>query len=233
MPEPRGVLVTRPEPGAAETADRLAALGWEPVLAPMLSIAPRAPRLPPPDAVQAILVASGNALACVPASHLRLPLLAVGDATAARAKAAGFAAVESADGEATDLAALAARLCDPAGLPLLTLAGEGHGLPLAEMLRGAGFAVLRRVAYASAPATSLPEAARAALEHGALAAAMFFSSKAARAFVALAQDAPGSLRDMHALAIGRTAAVALGALPWRSVRTARRPTQDEMIALLQ
>ena len=36
------VLVTRPEPGAAETARRVAALGWRPVLAPALVLAPRA-----------------------------------------------------------------------------------------------------------------------------------------------------------------------------------------------
>ena len=38
---PPGVLVTRPEPGAAETARRVAALGWRPILAPALVLAPR------------------------------------------------------------------------------------------------------------------------------------------------------------------------------------------------
>ncbi|MDB5369895.1 MAG: uroporphyrinogen synthase, partial [Roseomonas sp.] len=39
-----GVLVTRPEPGAVETATAVAALGWRPILAPALVLAP----LPPP-----------------------------------------------------------------------------------------------------------------------------------------------------------------------------------------
>lgn len=232
MPDPKGVLVTRPEPGASETAARLDALGWAPVIAPMLEIEARTPRLPPPGAVQAVLAASGNAVLRVPESHHGLPMLAVGDATAARARAAGFARVDSADGDAEDLARLASQLCDPTGGPLLVLAGERHGLPLVRMLRAAGFSVVRRVAYASAPARTLPDGARAALAEGSLAAAMFFSGKAARAFVALAHDNPGSVRHTHALAIGRGAGVALEAMPWRSVRIARRPTQDEMFGLL-
>ncbi len=198
----------------------------------MLDIELRLPRLPPPDAVQAVLAASGNAVASIPASHLGLRLLAVGDATAARGRAAGFRRVDSADGDAADLARLACLSCDQDGKPLLVLAGARHGAPLVAMLRQGGFSVIRRVAYASGPARRLPEAARAALGEGTLAAAMFFSGKAARAFVALAGDSSEAVRATHALAIGRTAGVALEALPWRSIRIASRPNQDEMFRLL-
>ncbi|MBS0990165.1 uroporphyrinogen-III synthase, partial [Acetobacter okinawensis] len=40
MPVPRGVIITRPEPGLGETASAVAGLGWEPVLAPALHIRP-------------------------------------------------------------------------------------------------------------------------------------------------------------------------------------------------
>ncbi|WP_392354638.1 hypothetical protein V8F63_04600 [Brevundimonas sp. LF-1] len=36
----RRVWVTRAEPGAARTADRLTALGFEPVVVPLLTLAP-------------------------------------------------------------------------------------------------------------------------------------------------------------------------------------------------
>ena len=42
-----GCLVTRPEPGAAETAALVAALGWRPVLAPALLLEPCRAPLPP------------------------------------------------------------------------------------------------------------------------------------------------------------------------------------------
>ena len=64
-----GVLITRPEPGASETAARVNALGLRPIVAPLLTIR----TLPRPAAatvrVQAILVTSGNAIpACRPAT---------------------------------------------------------------------------------------------------------------------------------------------------------------------
>ena len=42
-----GVLITRPEPGASETAARVAALGYRPVVAPLLEIRTAARDLPP------------------------------------------------------------------------------------------------------------------------------------------------------------------------------------------
>src|SRR5690348_946173 len=87
----RGILITRPEPGASETAGRVAMLGYQPVLAPVLTVQSRGVSLPPAERVQAILVTSGNAIPLLPDTHRHLPLLAVGEATAARACAAGFA----------------------------------------------------------------------------------------------------------------------------------------------
>ena len=50
------ILITRPEPGGSETATLVAALGWVPVLAPALVLAPRPPRALP--AAQAVLLTS-------------------------------------------------------------------------------------------------------------------------------------------------------------------------------
>src|SRR6185437_14679666 len=60
-PSRRGVLITRPEPGAAETAGRIAALGLAPVVAPVAIVQPMPAELPDPQNLQAVLVASGNA----------------------------------------------------------------------------------------------------------------------------------------------------------------------------
>ncbi|MDA8251716.1 MAG: uroporphyrinogen-III synthase, partial [Rhodospirillales bacterium] len=117
--------MTRPQPGASETAARLRALGRDAVLAPMLAIRPRPLSLA--FRPQAVLVTSGNAIAALPAALHALPLLAVGDATAARAAAAGFGDVHSAGRDATALAALAARLCRPQAGPLLLASGAGQG----------------------------------------------------------------------------------------------------------
>jgi uroporphyrinogen-III synthase len=42
-----------------------------------------------------------------------------------------------------------------------------------------------------------------------------------------------AVAGVEAISIGRPAAVALEALPWRDVRVAARPNQDEMLTLLR
>jgi uroporphyrinogen-III synthase len=226
------VLVTRPQPGAAETARRLAGMGRTPLVAPVIEIVPLAARLPPPGQVQAVLATSGNAIAAL-AGHCGLPLLAVGDATAAKGRARGFTRVHSAGRDAHALAELAARVCDPAGLPLLLASQQGQGRGLVRSLRAAGFTVLHRSAYAARPVADLPEPARTALCGRAVSAALFFSPATARAFVSLAATLPAELfAGVDSLAISPAAAAALAPLPWQRVRVAAAPNQDELLGLL-
>lgn len=228
------MLVTRPEPGATETASRLSGMGFSPVVAPCLVIQPRPASLPSADRVQAVLAASRNAVAGLPPAFCATMLLAVGDATASAARHAGFTCIESAAGDAAALAALAARCCNPGGLPLLLAAGAGQGGTLAADLRARGFRVLRRAVYEAAPATELPSPALDALAGGAICAALFLSGDTARAFAhVLPPGLRPALAGMEALAISPRAAAPLRALPWRHVRVALRPTQEEVLALLR
>jgi uroporphyrinogen-III synthase len=236
LPDPvrDSVLITRPQPGADETAARVAALGWRPVVAPLLEIRRLNGSLPMATSIQAVLVASGNALPGLARRYRRRPLLAVGDATAARARAAGFTQVWSAGADAAALAALAGRRCDPAGAPLLLAAGRGQSLVLATALRSRGFRVIRRTVYASVPVATLPAPAANTLRSGRLRAILFFSAETARQFARLLTRA--GLREpvtsVDACAIGAAAAAAIEGLPWRRVRRAAQPTQDAMLALL-
>lgn len=225
---PERVLVTRPEGQAAATARLLAARGFAPVLAPALVIATRT--LHAPGGAQAVLVTSANAIPALPTKLRRLPLLAVGDATAARAREAGFAEFASAGRDAAALAALAIRRLDPGAGPLLLAAGTGQGAALAASLRGAGFRVVRRVAYAARPAASLPDAARAALAGGRIRHALFFSPASAAAGVRLLRGLPTA--GITALAISPATAAALSPLKWATIRVASSPDQEALLALL-
>lgn len=223
-------MVTRPEPGASETARRLRALHRDPIIAPLLHIRPLA--LAPFGKVGAVLITSGNAVPFLPASLHGVPLLAVGHATADRARAAGFMEVASADGDAAALAELTRRTCPP-GAALLFATARGQGAPLAAALRAHGFAVHRRAVYAARPAARMPPAATRALRNGSLAAALFLSAETARAFVRLLPPPlHPALAAVDALAIGQPAADALCVLPWRRVRVSAKPTQDSLLALL-
>jgi uroporphyrinogen-III synthase len=228
------VLVTRPEPGAAETALRVAALGLVPISAPVLAIVHLPARLPPADRLQAVLVTSANALPALGPGLHDLKLLAVGDATAARARAAGFARVASAGRNAEALAALAIRCCAPARGALLLPTARGEGVELTRMLREAGFTVQRRTVYAAVPQESLPAAAAEALSQGAVGAALFFSPATARGFTKLLLAAMPArcLNTVDALALSPAVAAPLASLPWRRIRVAEQPTQDALLTLL-
>jgi uroporphyrinogen-III synthase len=234
-PDRSSVLVTRPEPGASETAARITALGLRPIVAPLLMIAQRHATLPPSARVQAIVATSRNAIPALPASHRHLPLFAVGAATARRARAAGFEEVTSADASAEALAVLLAEACDPLAGPLLLVTGQDQGTALAANLRARGFRVVRRVVYAAVPATILPELIHRAFAAGILSSALFFSADTAKTCVRLLQAArlDHTVATVDALAIGQSTVVALQPLPWRRIRVAAQPNQDAMLALLR
>ncbi len=219
------ILVTRPEPGASATAARLVAMGHEPVLAPCLAITPRRARLPEHPA--ALIVTSGQAVPALPEALHNVPVFCVGDATAGKLRAAGFARVESASGDAGDLCRLISARQVP-GLHVMAV-GERHGQALARRLRAAGILVARRAVYAARAARALPEAARAALAGGEIGAALFYSAESARAFISLK---PLGTETMTACALSPAVAAALGGLPWREIRAALAPTEADLMALL-
>ncbi len=223
------MLITRPVGEAEGMAARIGALGYRPVIAPLLEIQRRGVAMP--EGVQAILVTSGNALAGVPV--VGLPVLAVGDATAARARGMGFARVESAGRDAAALAALAVRLLDPRGGALLLASGAGQGLALAADLRARGFRVARRVCYKARAVRQFPHVAREALGAGDLHAALFLSAETAAVFVRLLPpELHQNLSSVTALVIGQNAADLLEPLPWLRICRAQNPNLDDVLALI-
>lgn len=236
LPDPsKGVvLITRPAAGAIETAKRVAALGFKPLVAPVLETALAPTQLPEPARLQAVILTSANAVPCLSAAYFHLPVFAVGAATAAAAREAGFTRVTNAAGNATDLAALVARLCEP-GLGSLLFPGAATlAVDIAKPLRAAGFRVVRRIVYRTSPIAALTQQAREALVSGGVRAALFFSPASARSFVALvtASLPTTCLATVDAVAISAAVASALVPLPWRHIRVASLPNQDAMLALL-
>ena len=232
MPETprRGVLITRPAADAAETATLVAALGFDPVIAPVMRLSQRS--IAPHGRFDAIVTTSRNAIAAVPDRLKTLPLLAVGSATASRARQAGFATILDAQGDAAALAGLAQRRLDP-GSRVLFAHGFRQGDALADALAASGFAVIRACAYDVTPARRLPLPAVTALDTGTLGAALFLSAETAAAFVRLLPPRlHTALAGVSALTIGPRAAEVLAPLPWRDVQVSLKPTLDGVLALL-
>ena len=138
-------LVTRPREEAEALAAALAARGVAALIEPLMEVHFHAAATLDLAGVQAVLCTSANGVRALAraSGERRLPLLAVGDATAARARAEGFAAVASAGGDAADLARLAAARLDPRKGRLLHVCGSAVAGDLAGDLRARGFAVER------------------------------------------------------------------------------------------
>lgn len=186
------LLVTRPEEGGERSAAALRARGHDVLLAPLLRIEPLADvdlGAPPFDA---ILLSSANAARAI-ANHPRMselktvPVLAVGQQTAEAARAAGFADVQSADGDARKLSAFAAARFAGSRSALLYLAGDERARDIAGELPALS---VRTVAvYRAVKAAQLPSSVQAALAAGRLDGVLHFSLRSAEAYIACAQAA--------------------------------------------
>ncbi len=104
------LIVTRPEPAASITANKLQALGHEVAVSPVLEIVATETKMPNDD-FSMIIITSANALRVLEKqgfdqSLLDFPLYVVGDKTAKKARDLGFSDVHSAAGNAKNLAEL-------------------------------------------------------------------------------------------------------------------------------
>jgi uroporphyrinogen-III synthase len=229
---PMKILVTRPRAEGEEIAARLAEMGHQALLAPLLE--PRFFEGPEPvlDDVQAILATSANGVRALIRRTPRrdVPVFAVGPQTAEEAVKAGFVEVRNADGDAVALAEAASRWARPEAV-LLHVCGEDAPGTLADALTARGFAVRRTVLYAMTAAKDLPHQARTALAEGRLDAVMFFSPRTARLFLTLAQGLP--LAGLTAFCISPATAGALASGIFAQVRVAERPNQAAMLTLLK
>lgn len=229
------VLITRPAEDAAPLAGRLAALGIAALIEPMLAI--RLIAGPPPDleGVQALLITSANGVRALAARSAQrgVVVFAVGDASAAAARAEGFVRIESAAGDVESLGRLVRARLDPSGGALLHVAGAEVAGALADDLRAAGFDYRRTVLYRAATADRLSPAAAAALAEGSIAAVLLYSPRTAAALVRLIEAAglAAACARIDALCLSGAVARAAAGLAWRSMRTATRPDQDALIAL--
>jgi uroporphyrinogen-III synthase len=217
------VAITRAEPEADRTAERVRARGAVAIVAPLLTIVPCAYDTNT-EGAQAILFTSSNGVRAFPdirGARDRV-VLTVGDATAEAAREAGFSNVRSADGDVGALAALARAELDPAKGKLIHIAGDHVAGDLGGELRAAGFSVERRLAYASVAASVLPEALRTSLN-----IVLFHSARAAETFLAL--GAPNAAQ-LTAGCLSAAIAEAAAKTSWNRIVIAPQPREDDLLA---
>jgi uroporphyrinogen-III synthase len=216
------IAITRAEPEASATAARIAALGGEPIVAPLLEITPLAFNADL-TGVQALLFTSANgvrALATV-CTQRNVHVLCVGDATAGAAHGAGFSNVTSADGDSHALADLAASLLDPNAGSALHISGREMAGDLVADLAAKGIPAERRVAYAAEIVDNLPPGLQNPSDF-----ILFHSARAAQAYIAL--GAPYAA-DMVAACLSQQVARAASGAAFKRIIVAPRPREDALL----
>jgi uroporphyrinogen-III synthase len=230
------LLLTRPREDSEPLAARLAEMGHEALIEPLLIVRALENVAIDVAGVQAILLTSANgarALADRPVDRA-IPVLAVGDATAAAARAVGFTDIVSAGGRAEDLATLAATRLRAGNGPVLHVTGRHVAGDLAGRLEAAGFVMRRAVLYQAEAVPAFSESCKSALKSGSLDGALLFSPRTARIFagliVAEALDTASGRLDIYALS--QAVADAVNGPAWRRILVAARPTQEDLLDLL-
>ena len=226
------LLVTRPEPDGERTAAALRARGHDVTVAPLL-------RLQAVDftlteaAYGGVVLTSANAARAVARHPQRakltsLPAFAVGRRTAQAARAVGFGAVHSADGDKNDLVALLRARFGAGHRPLLYLAGEHRAGDLAAC----GVPVETAVVYRAVEVERFPPAAAAAL--GTLDGVLHFSPRSAETYLACAARTgvlDRALTPVH-YCLSRQVAAPLAAAGAAAIRIAPRPQEAALIDLV-
>lgn len=227
------ILVTRPLEDGEQIAEKLRAMGHQPLLAPLLSTDFHDGPEPDFTGIQAILASSANGIRALIRGTTRrdLPIFAVGPQTAEEAQKAGFAVVKNANGDAVALAHATMRWALPEAGELLHVCGEEAPGTLGETLTAHGFTVQRCALYAVHPASRLPPETEAALKQQQVNGALFFSPRSARVFCDLAAGLP--LAAITAYCISPVTARALEGRGFGRVAAAGAPNQAALLALLE
>ena len=215
----RALLILRPQPGAARSAERARALGLEPVTAPLFTVRPIAWN-PSDAALDAVMLTSANAArhgGAGLAPFLAFPCYAVGESSAAAARAAGFRDVRTGPADAAALLDLMAadgvrRVLHLAGRDRLDL---GHPAVAVDAV----------AVYAADARESLPAEAEAAIARDAL--VLLHSPRAAALFAGLA----GARRAQIRIAAISPAAAAAAGPGWAAVAVAPRPRDEALLEL--
>ncbi len=218
----RSLIILRPIEGARETAEKAKKMGLSTIVDPLFEIEPIAWEAPPASQFDALMLTSANAVKYAGSALekcRKLPVLAVGKATARIARQSGLDVAEPGGGGAEELLRSL-----PSGRyrKILRLTGKDH---VKTTISGCEL-VLRRVYQARA--LPLGEKARAELREGHV--VLLYSVRAAKTLVQ-EMDRLGidrSANDIAALSPNIAEAAGDG---WKTVQAAKRPTDDALLSL--
>jgi uroporphyrinogen-III synthase len=234
----RSVLVTRPQPAADEFAEKLRREGFYVYLAPLMEYVEIMAEMNDLARYQALVFTSAYTVQIFSrrSPERQLPVLAVGDATAATAGKAGFALVYSANGDSDDVAELIRAKASELSLKkILHPCSEDTPGDIEAAAGRFGVKVVRRPVYKANFINRLPDDVLRALHLNAIDAVTLFSARTAANFVNIMKqkDLSGASAGLDVVCISERVAAELKSIPWRTVRIARHPGMESMVEALK
>ncbi len=227
------ILITRAEPGASQTEARIAALGLHAVKSPVLEIRARSDEsLPDLSRLSGLVFSSANGVRAFAdrSADRRLDAWCVGPATAAAARAAGFAQVHESAGNAVDLAKFIVANSAPSSGPLLHIANIAAKGDLKRTLEAHGYKVVFAPLYEMRGTDSLSRAAIQVLREDRATIVLIHSAKGAEAFARFC--ARDHSERLTVVAISAAAAQPLAFLHPSAVHVAANPNEDSLLDTL-
>ena len=231
---PTRVLITRPEPAAEAFAIEVMALGYAPVMSPLIAIAPTRAIIPQ-EPYSAIIMTSANAARALATETylLRTPVYTVGTVTAATCRAAGFVNVTCGGETVEALVETLAATIHPFPTTLLYACGTRVSHDLPALLRPFGYHAVAVPVYTSADLSLSDEAIRL-LCNGEIAWITLLSRHTATV-LAREIDSLGDrnwTRGVYLACLSPGIAKEIGRIAWRHVAVAARPTEAALLECL-
>ncbi|AIL65355.1 uroporphyrinogen-III synthase [Rickettsiales bacterium Ac37b] len=187
--------------------------------------------------LQFIIFTSINAIkAFAELSNIRdILVLTVGSSTARQAKTIGFKQVITVNKDATELLHYIRRNFIPSKGMVLYPHGKIISLDIMAILKKDGFDVRDRVVYDTLPVKCLSNHLIDMINSRYITSALFFSAETARIFISLVRQADiGQMfNSITAFSLSANITKILESLPWKSIYTSSRPTENSLLQLLE
>ena len=226
------VLITRPEPQATLTHDKLTSSGFHVFSEPCQIVKPIESVL---QKAEAYIITSQNGVehGLKHIDDKDAVIFTVGDKTAEAAESLGFNIIFSADGDSQSLVEVILSRWEPDYGNLLHLSGAEISTDISALLSAIGYKATRTTVYETIMLENPSKTTLAAINNKEIDTVLFYSAQAVTIFNQWMNEAglEDALETMQAIVMSDRIAERLGN-QWKSIKIAQSKHEDALIKLL-